>query len=50
MDTGLVGKGAEASDRVVEGHVDLNGLGDEVLNLWTLFLSNSERLQCLGFN
>lgn len=33
VDTGLVGEGAEAGDGVVEGSVDLDGLGDEILNL-----------------
>lgn len=33
MDAGLVGEGAEARDRVVERDRDLDGLGDEVLEL-----------------
>lgn len=33
VNAGLVGEGAEARDGVVEGRVDLDGLGDEVLNL-----------------
>ena len=33
VDTGLVGKGAEARNGVVEGSVDFNSLGDQVLNL-----------------
>lgn len=33
VDAGLVGEGAEAGDGVVEGRVDLDGLGDQILNL-----------------
>lgn len=33
VDTGLVGEGTEARDRVVEGDRDLDSLGDEVLEL-----------------
>jgi hypothetical protein len=33
VDTGLVGEGAEARDGVVEGRVDLDGLGNHILNL-----------------
>lgn len=33
VDTGLVGEGAEAGDGVVEGGVDLDGLGDKILDL-----------------
>ena len=33
VDAGLVGEGAESGDRVVEGSVDLDGLGNEILNL-----------------
>lgn len=36
VDAGLVGEGAEAGDVVVEGHVDLDGLGNEVLDLLQL--------------
>lgn len=36
VDTGLVGKGAETGDGVVEGSVDLDGLGDEILELLEL--------------
>jgi hypothetical protein len=36
VDTSLVGEGAESGDVVVERNVDLNGLGDEVLNLLEL--------------
>lgn len=32
MDTSLVSKGAETSNRVVERHVNLDVLGDKVLN------------------
>ena len=33
VDAGLVGEGAEARDGVVEGRVDLDGLGDHILDL-----------------
>lgn len=33
VDTGLVGEGAETRDRVVEGRVDLDGVGNQVLEL-----------------
>jgi hypothetical protein len=33
VNTGLVGKGTEARDGVVEGSVDFNGLGNHILNL-----------------
>lgn len=33
VDTGLVGEGAETGDGVVEGDVDLDGVGDEVLEV-----------------
>ena len=36
VDTGLVGEGTETSDVVVEGDVDLDGLGDQVLDLLQL--------------
>lgn len=36
MDAGLVRKGAEAGDVVVEGDVDLHGLGNQVLELLEL--------------
>lgn len=36
VDTGLVGEGTETGDVVVEGDVDLDGLGDEVLNVLEL--------------
>lgn len=36
VDTGLVGKGTETSDVVVEGDVDLDGLSDKILNLLEL--------------
>lgn len=36
VNTSLVGKGAETSDVVVEGDVDLNGLSDEVLKVTKL--------------
>jgi hypothetical protein len=36
VNTGLVGEGAETSDVVVEGNVDLDGLGDNVLELLQL--------------
>lgn len=36
VDTGLVGEGTETSDVVVEGDVDLDGLGDELLNVLEL--------------
>ena len=36
VDTGLVGEGAETGDGVVEGSVDLNSLGDQVLELLEL--------------
>lgn len=36
VDTGLVSEGAEAGDGVVEGDVDLDGLGDHVLDLLEL--------------
>jgi len=36
VDTGLVGEGAETGDVVVEGNVDLDGLGDDVLDLLQL--------------
>lgn len=36
VDTSLVGEGTETGDVVVEGDVDLNGLGDEVLDLLEL--------------
>ena len=35
VDAGLVSEGAEAGDGVVEGCVDLHGLGDQVLDLWS---------------
>lgn len=34
VNASLVGEGTEACDRVVERSVDLDGLGNEVLNLW----------------
>jgi hypothetical protein len=36
MDTGLVGEGTEARDVVVERNVDLDVIGDELLNLLEL--------------
>lgn len=36
VDAGLVREGAEAGDGVVEGNVDLDGLGDHVLDLLEL--------------
>lgn len=36
VDAGLVGEGAEARDGVVEGCVDLDGLGDQILELLDL--------------
>jgi hypothetical protein len=33
VDTGLVGEGAPTGDVVVEGDLDLDGLGDQVLDL-----------------
>lgn len=36
VDTSLVGEGAETSDGVVEGSVDLNSLGDQILKLLEL--------------
>lgn len=36
VDTGLVGEGAESGDVVVEGDVDLDGLGDQVLDILEL--------------
>ena len=36
VDAGLVGEGAEASDGIVEGDVDLDSLGDHVLDLLEL--------------
>lgn len=36
VDTGLVGKGTETGDVVVEGNVDLDSFGDEVLNVLDL--------------
>ena len=33
VDAGLVGEGAEARDGVVERRVDLDSLGDHILNL-----------------
>lgn len=36
VNTGLVREGTETSDGVVEGDVDLNGLGDHILNLLEL--------------
>ena len=36
VDTSLVGEGAETSDGVVEGRVDLNSLGDQILKLLEL--------------
>ena len=33
VDAGLVGEGAEARDGVVEGRVDLDGLGNHILDL-----------------
>lgn len=36
VDASLVGKGAEAGDVVVEGNVDLDGLGDKILNFLEL--------------
>lgn len=36
VDTGLVGEGTETGDVVVEGNVDLDGFGHEILNLLEL--------------
>jgi hypothetical protein len=36
VDAGLVGEGAEPSDGIVEGNVDLHGLGDHVLYFFQL--------------
>lgn len=36
VDTGLVSEGTETSDVVVEGHIDLDGLGNHILNLLEL--------------
>src|SRR5690606_14990296 len=36
VDTSLVGEGAETSDVVVEGNVDLDSLGDQVLEILQL--------------
>lgn len=36
VDSGLVGESTETGDVVVEGDVDLDGLGDEILNLLEL--------------
>jgi len=36
VNTGLVGEGAESSNVVVEGNVDLNGLGDQILDVLDL--------------
>lgn len=33
MDASLVSKGAETSNRVVEGDIDLYGLGNQILDL-----------------
>lgn len=33
VDTGLVGEGTVAGDAVVEGHLDLDGVGDQVLQV-----------------
>lgn len=33
VDAGLVGKGTVAGDAVVEGHLDLDGIGDQVLQI-----------------
>lgn len=48
VDTGLVGEGTETGDRVVERSIDLDGLGNHVLNLKTSQLAarkeNSSKL------